>query len=97
MNADPEAFGRLLNYIVDNRITIWFDAAGLHWSAREKHVDAEFLRLLRRFKEPLRQAYGPDRLPDVEPDPKSPQARRKREEGRASTVAARIEELVLPG
>ena len=66
--ADPRAFSRLLELIIDRGVTIWFDASGMHWSAGEDAVDAELLRLLRRFKEPLRQAWGPERLPEVDSD-----------------------------
>ncbi len=74
--ADPAAFARLLDLIADREVTIWFDGAVLHWKAGEDAVDAELLRLLRLFKEPLRQAWGPDRLPPEEPDEKAGKRRR---------------------
>lgn len=74
--ADPAAFTRLLDLITDRHVTIWFDGAVLHWQASEDAVDAELLRLLRLFKEPLRQAWGPDRLPPEEPEEMSGKRRR---------------------
>lgn len=75
-DADPAAFGRLLNFIADRGVSIWFDEGGMYWRASEEDVDAEFLRLLRQFKESLRQAYGPPRLPLDDPEEASGRGRR---------------------
>ena len=88
-DADPVAFGRLLNFIADRGVSIWFDEVGMYWRASEEDVDAEFLRLLRQFKESLRQAYGPERLPLEDPDKASVMRRRpvKVEEGEDRVTA----------
>jgi hypothetical protein len=74
--ADPAAFGRLLNFIADRGVSIWFDEGGMYWRASEEDVDAELLRLLRQCTEALRQAWGPDTLPVDDPDEKSGTNRR---------------------
>jgi hypothetical protein len=66
MNGDPKSFGRLLCLLADRRIAVRFDGKDLRWRARVGAVDDETLRLLRQFKAPLRQALGPDRLPEPE-------------------------------
>jgi hypothetical protein len=67
MNANPNEFGRLLATILDRRVDVWFEGDRLHWGAVEDEVDTELPRLLRRYKTPLRQALGPDTLPEVTP------------------------------
>jgi hypothetical protein len=64
MNADPKGFGGLLTLLADRRIAVRFEGKKLRWRAPAGMVDTDVLRLLRRFKWPLRQALGPDRLPE---------------------------------
>ena len=64
MNADPKGFGGLLALLADRRIAVRFEGKKLKWRAPTGMVDRDVLRLMRRFKWPLRQALGPDRLPE---------------------------------
>jgi hypothetical protein len=70
MNADPRAFGRLLCLLADRHIVLRFEGTRLLWRAPPEAMDREVLRLVRRFKTALRQAFGPDRLETVEADGK---------------------------
>lgn len=67
MNANPTDFSRLLDILCERGVSIRFDGDRLHWEAYDDDVDSELLTLLRRFRNPLRQAYGPDRLPIEQP------------------------------
>jgi hypothetical protein len=68
MNADPRAFGRLLCLLADRHIVLRFEGTRLIWRAPPDAMDREVLRLVRRFKTALRQAFGPDLLEKIEAD-----------------------------
>ena len=71
MNADPREFGRLLCLLVDRSISIRFEGERMLCEAERGAIDDDVLALLKRFKGPLRQAYGPERLPEI-PDTPEP-------------------------
>ena len=62
MKADPVGFSQLIGLLIDRRIKVTFTDGRMRCRAPRGAVDAEVRRLLQRFRESLRQAWGPERL-----------------------------------